>query len=142
MGVIFSIIAGAAMSIQGVLNTGLSEKAGLLESNVFVQGTAFIFSLAAMLLFGKGSFPEVFGANWIYLTGGVFGIVITVTVMLAIGTLSPTVAVSIILISQLAVAAVIDAFGLFGAEKVTFGWTKITGLFLMTGGVILFKLCK
>ena len=41
-----SIIAGAAMSIQGVMNTRLSEGIGLCESNAFVQGTAFVLSLS------------------------------------------------------------------------------------------------
>ncbi len=40
-GIIFSIIAGASMSIQGVMNTRLSDKIGIYESNAFVQGTAF-----------------------------------------------------------------------------------------------------
>lgn len=77
--------------------------------------------------------------NKLYLLGGVFGILITVTVMLAIGKLSPTIAISIILISQLAVAALIDAFGIMGSEKVAFGWNKHVGLALMIGGVLLFK---
>ena len=59
--------------------------------------------------------------------------------MLGIGALSPTVAISVILISQLLVAALIDAFGLLGAEQVSFGWTKFVGLALMIGGVVIFK---
>ena len=48
LGVIFSLIAGAAMSFQGVMNTRLSDKIGLYESNTFVQGTAFILSLIGL----------------------------------------------------------------------------------------------
>ena len=77
--------------------------------------------------------------NKFYLLGGVLGIIITVTVMLGIGKLSPTVAISIILISQLFVAALIDAFGLMGSEKVAFIWNKYIGMTLMIGGVLLFK---
>ncbi len=139
-GVIWSIIAGAAMSFQGVLNTGLSERAGLFESNAFVQGTAFILSLIVMFIFGKGNFREIFTADKIFLTGGALGIIITVTVMLSIKKLSPTVAISIILISQLLVAAIIDAFGLLGAEKIGFHPTKYIGVALMIAGVIVFKL--
>lgn len=138
-GIIFAIIAGSAMSIQGVMNTRLSEKIGLYESNVIVQGTAFILALIALWIMGKGNFRALGEVNKLYLLGGVFGILITVTVMLAIGKLSPTVAISIILISQLAVAALIDAFGIMGSEKVAFGWNKYVGLTLMIGGVLLFK---
>lgn len=139
MGFIYSIIAGAAMSIQGVMNTRLSEKIGLYESNAFVQGTAFLLSVIAVFIFGKGAFREIADVNKWYLLGGVLGLIITVTVMLGIGKLSPTVAISTILISQLLVAAIIDAFGLMGSEKIAFLWNKYAGLALMIGGMLLFK---
>lgn len=138
-GIIFSIIAGAAMSIQGVMNTRLSDKIGLYESNVIVQGTAFLLSLAAVWILGKGNFKAIGEVNKFYLLGGALGLVITITVMLGMGKLSPVVAVSVILISQLFVAALIDAFGLMDSEKITFTWNKYIGMVLMIGGVLLFK---
>ena len=140
MGFVFAILAGAAMSVQGVMNTRLSEKLGLYESNAWVQGTAFALSLLAMWIWGKGSFRELGQTPTVYLLGGALGLVITLTVMLAIGRLSPTVAISTILISQLLVAAIIDAFGWLGAERVAFHWNKFAGMALMIGGVVLFKL--
>ena len=139
MGFVWSAIAGAAMSIQGVMNTRLGEKIGIYESNAFVQGTAFLLSLLAVWILGKGSFREMANVNKLYLFGGVLGLVITVTVMLGIGKLSPTVAISTILISQLLVAAIIDAFGWMGSEQMAFGWNKFAGLAVMIGGVLLFK---
>ncbi len=138
-GIIFSIVAGAAMSLQGVFNTRLGEKIGTYEANTFVQGTAFLLSLIAVWFLGKGSFKEIGAVNKIYLLGGVLGMIITVTVMFSIQGLSPTTAISIILISQLAVAALIDAFGWFGTEQMPFGLTKYIGLALMIAGVIVFK---
>ena len=139
-GILMSILAGAAMSIQGVMNTRLSEGIGLYESNAFVQGTAFVLSLIAMWVLGNGDFKAITQVNKLYWLGGVLGLIITITVMVGIGNLSPTVAISIILISQLLVAAIIDAFGLLGAEKIAFHWSKFLGLGLMIGGVVLFKL--
>ena len=141
-GILFSIIAGAAMSFQGVINTRLSDKIGLFESNAWVQGTAFALALAVCLIWGKGNFASIRETPWIYWTGGVFGIIITVTVMLSIGSLSPTWGISVILTSQLFTAAVIDAFGLLGSDKVAFSWTTWLGLALMTGGVLLIKLAQ
>ena len=140
LGIIFSIIAGVAMSFQGVINTRLSEKIGLYESNVFVQGTAFILSLLAVWTLGKGNFKAISEVNKIYWLGGVLGLIITITVMLGIKGLSPTVSISVILISQLLVAAIIDAFGFLESEKVVFHWTKFAGIAMMIGGVITFKL--
>lgn len=138
-GFIFSAIAGAAMSVQGVMNTRLSDKIGIYEANAFVQGTAFVLSVLAVWILGKGEFKEIGAVNKWYLLGGVLGLVITITVMLGIGKLSPTVAISTILITQLLVAAIIDAFGLMGSEQVAFGWNKFAGLAVMIGGVLLFK---
>ena len=139
IGVIFSIIAGAAMSVQGVMNTRLGEHIGTMEANALVQGTAAVLSLIVLLFYRTGSFSALGETPKLYWLGGVLGLVITVTVMLGIKNLSPTVAISVILVSQLLVAAVIDAFGLMESEKVAFGWTKFAGLALMIGGVLLFK---
>ena len=85
MGFLFAVIAGAAMSVQGVMNTRLSEKIGLYESNAWVQGTAFILSLLAVWILGKGDFAKLGQTPKYTLLGGALGLVITVTVMLAIG---------------------------------------------------------
>lgn len=138
-GIIFSIIAGMAMSVQGVINTRLGEGIGNMEANAFVQGTAFALALAVLMFYRQGSFSELGSVSKLYWFGGVLGIVITLTVMLGIKNLGTTLAISIILISQLLVAALIDAFGLFGSEKLAFGWSKYLGLALMTGGMLVFK---
>lgn len=140
LGFIFSIIAGAAMSVQGVWNTRLQEKIGPWEATTFVQGSGFILALVIALIFGSGNIKAIGDVNKLYLLGGALGIVITFTVMQGIGALGATLAVSAILISQLTVAALIDAFALFGSEKVPFGWLKILGLALMVGGTVVFKI--
>ena len=69
MGFVFAVISGAAMSVQGVMNTRLGDKIGLYESNMYVQGTAFILSLIVMWLFGKGNISAITGVNKLYLHG-------------------------------------------------------------------------
>lgn len=138
-GIITAVLSGAAMSLQGVMNTRLSDKIGLMESNVFVQGTAFFLSLIAVLIFGKGNFQLIRNTPPVYLLGGVLGLIITLTVMVSINNLNPTTAISIILIAQLLVAALIDAFGILESEKVAFTYQKVFGVILMIAGVILIK---
>ena len=94
----------------------------------------------AVLAVGGGSLSAVMKPDWIYRMGGVLGLVITITVMVAVKNLSASVAIPVILIAQLAVAALIDAFGWLGQERVAFGWNKYVGLAVMTGGVLLFKM--
>ena len=66
MGFIFAIISGAAMSVQGVMNTRLGEKIGLYESNMFVQGTAFVLSLLVMWIWGDGNLRAVTEVNKVF----------------------------------------------------------------------------
>lgn len=139
IGFLFSIIAGAAMSVQGVMNTRLQDRVGLWEANAFVQGTAFVLSLIVMWIFGKGDWKALLSAPKWNLLGGALGLVITVTVMLSIKGLDPTVAISTILIAQLLVAAAIEYFGWMGQEKAAFAIKQWLGLALMLGGVVLFK---
>lgn len=138
-GFIFAVISGAAMSVQGVMNTRLGEKIGVYEANMYIQGTAFLLSLLVMFIFGKGDIKAITDVNKLYLFGGALGLVITITVMRSVSALDPTLAISAILIAQLITAAVIDAFGLMGSERIAFDWTKYVGIALMIGGVLLFK---
>ena len=138
-GIIAAIVSGAAMSLQGVINTRLSDKIGLMESNAFVQGTAFALSLIAALIFGKGNLTLIKNAQPVYWLGGALGLVITLTVMVSINSLNPTAGISIILISQLLVASFIDAFGILESEKMPFTPQKVFGVLLMIAGVLLIK---
>ena len=140
LGIVLSIIAGMAMSVQGVMNTRLGEGIGIMEANAFVQGTAFALAMIVLLFWRQGSFSALGSVSRLYWLGGALGLVITLTVMLGIKSLGTTVAISIILMSQLLVAALIDAFGLMGSEKIAFGWNKFVGLAVMCGGMLLFKL--
>lgn len=139
LGFLCALIAGAAMSIQGVMNTRLGDKVGVLETNALVQGVGFLLALVIVFFFGKGNIRLIGQAPWYSWLGGVIAPIITVTVMLSIKGLSPTVAISAILLSQLTVAALIDAFGWLGSDKIPFTWQKYVGVGLMAAGVLLMK---
>jgi len=139
LGIIFSIVAGICMSLQGVFNTRVSEKIGLWETNVFVQGTGLIFTLIILLMAGNGNLKAIKEVNKLYLLGGALGAIIIFSVMLGISNLGPTCSIAIILIAQLLAAAVIDKFGMFGATQINFALSKFIGIGIMIVGIIVFK---
>ena len=139
LGIIFSIIAGLTMSLQGVFNTRLGDKIGIWETNVLVQGIGLVVSILAYLIAGNGSFKNIKEANKLYLFGGVLGVIIIYTVMVGIKNLGPTCSIAIILVAQLASAALIDAFGMFDSEQIKFGLNKIIGVIVMVAGILIFK---
>lgn len=139
LGVILSMLSGICMSLQGVFNSRLSDKIGILETNVFVQGSAFLLSTVILVVWGKNNFKNIKTVNKLYLLGGVLAVIIIYTVMKGITSLGTTYAVSTILIAQLVTAAIIDALGLFGANKIKFGGNEIVGVLVMLAGIIIFK---
>jgi len=139
LGIIFSIIAGVCMSIQGVFNTRLGDKIGIWETNITVQASGLILTLLMLLTFGNGHMKNIRTCNKIYLLGGVLGVIIIFTVMKGIKELGPTHSIATILVAQLATAALIDAFGLFDSKKVVFGINKYIGVAIMIVGIVIFK---
>ena len=137
--IIFAIISGISMTLQGVFNTRLSEKIGTWETNVLVQGIAFILTLIISFILKDTNYKAIKDVNKLYLLGGVLGVIILFTVMKSIGNMGPTCGIAIILVAQLISAALIDAFGLFDTPKLPFGFKQIIGVIVMICGIILFK---
>ena len=127
------------MSLQGVFNTRVSEKIGLWETNVFVQGTGLIVTLIILLIAGNGNFKAIKEVNKLYLLGGVLGAIIIFTVMQGITSMGPTYSIATILVAQLLAAGIIDSFGMFGAEQIKFTLSKFIGIGIMIVGIIIFK---
>jgi len=140
-GMLIAIISGALMSIQGVLNTGLTKQTSIWVSASFVQFSALLVCLAAWIFTGRdGSFGALFKIDQKYfLLGGVFGAFITYTVIKSVDILGPAAANMFIITSQLIVAYLIELFGLCGTEKVDFEWKKVIGLVLIIAGIIIFE---
>ena len=140
MGVIIALISGALMSVQGVFNTEVTKQTSIWVSNSWVQFTALLVSLGAWLFKGRKSFGKLMQVSPKYLLlGGVLGAFITLTVIMSMDQLGPAKAALLIVVAQLAVAYVIELFGLFGMEKADFQLSKLIGLAVAIGGIIIFK---
>ena len=140
IGIIFSLIAGLFISLQGVFNTRVSDKIGIWETTTIVDASGLICAVFMMIAFGNGSIEKYSEVNKFYLLGGVFGVVIIFSVMKGISILGPTLSVSIILVTQLVMATLIDSFGLFENPQIKFDFTKPLGVVIMIIGIIIFKL--
>ena len=140
MGIIYSILAGLSVCIQGAFNSRVSEKAGLWETTTLVHGVGFLASLVVLLFAGSGDFRKLGQVNFLYLLGGAVGVVIVYSFMRSISLLGMTFAVALMLITQLAAASIIDNFGLFGCSVIKFDITKFLGLAVMIAGIVIFKI--
>lgn len=139
-GILVALISGALMSIQGVFNTEVTKQTSLWVSTGWVQFSAFLVCVLAWLFTGRDSVGALWQVNNKYtLLGGVIGAFITVTVIQSMGALGPAKAAMLIVVSQLAVAYLIELLGLFGVDKQPFEWRKIIGMLISIAGIIIFK---
>ena len=140
IGILFSMLAGFLISLQNVFNARVSDKIGLWETTVVVHSTGLVLAFTLMLIFGNGSIKRVGEVNKLYLLGGIFGVIVIFSVIKGISILGATLSISILLITQLVIATVIDTLGLFGSPQIKFDFTKPLGVMIMIIGIIIFKL--
>ena len=139
-GFLAALLSGALMSIQGVFNTEVTKQSSLWVSTGWVQLSAFLVCVAAWFFSGRDSVSVLWQVRPKYmLLGGVIGAFITVTVIQSMGALGPAKAVMVIVVSQLAVAYMIELLGIFGVEKQPFEWRKIMGMLICAAGIVIFK---
>jgi len=139
-GIIFSLLAGILMSLQGVFNTRVSNKIGLWETTTVVHLTGLIFSLIILIMYGGSNFKKLKDVSIIYLFGGVLGVIIVYSVMKGISLIGATFTTAILLITQLVISTIIDSLGLFGSTQMKLDFTKAVGLGIMIFGIFVFKL--
>ena len=140
MGILIALLSGALMSIQGVFNTEVTKQTSLWVSTGWVQLSAFLVCVVAWLYNGRPSVGALMQVDNKYtLLGGVIGAFITVTVIQSMSQLGPAKAAMLIVISQLAVAYLIELFGMFGVDKEPFEWRKVLGMAIAIVGIVIFK---
>lgn len=138
--ILFAFLAGLLMSIQGVFNTRLMDSSNMWTTNSWVHFTAFAVSICVWFFAGQENFLSVFNiSNKLYLFGGVIGAFITFTVIQSISGLGPAYATMLILLAQIVSSYLIEVFGLFGTEKISFEWIKLIGVAMMIVGIIVFN---
>lgn len=139
-GIWIAFLSGALMSVQGIFNTEVTKQTSLWVSSAFVQLTALAVCLIAWIWTGGSSLSALWKVEPRYmLLGGVIGAFITVTVIKSMNALGPAKAEMMIVLSQIAVAYLLELFGMFGVEKQSLEWKKVLGLLVMGAGIVLFN---
>lgn len=138
-GIIFATLAGIFIAVQSALNSRLNEKLGLWESTVTIHAVGLLFALTMLLFFGNRNFRPILEVNRLYLLGGVFGVLIVFSAMIAYSTLGATSATIVLLLFQVIAATVIDTFGLFSMNTIALTPNRILGIMLMIAGILVFN---
>lgn len=141
IGILIALLSGLLMSVQGVMNTGVTKQTGIWLAAGFVQISAFVVCVIAWLFTEKSSIKGLLVVSPRYmLLGGIIGAFITITVIKSMEMLGPAKAVMLIVVMQVISAYLIELFGIMGTQKVPFSWGKLIGGVISVTGLVVFCL--
>lgn len=134
-------LSGAAMALQGTLNTALGKIVGIWESTLIVHIIGTVASLLIILVLGIGcgGLGKMSQAPWYVYLGGLLNVVIIYAVVRSIPQIGVGNATTAIIAAQLITALCIDCTGAFGMKKIPFHYIDLLGIALLAiGARILF----
>ena len=135
--IVLTLAVGAGFAMQAPINSALGRDIGPPAAAVsFAAGTIALFVVA--LAFG-GGFGRI-GAHpvwWHYVAGGLIGAAVVGVTLVSVRTLGSRAMIACLLTGQLAMAAVIDQFGLLGVTQQPLTFARGVGLVLLAAGVAL-----
>ncbi|GGH53238.1 DMT family transporter [Paenibacillus silvae] len=139
-GIIFAILGGACITLQGVANARISTDIGTWQAATITQLTGFILAAIILMFVQDTNLQGIKQVKPMYLAGGAFGAVIIFSEVTAIQQIGVTFTISALLIAQLFLTFLIDSNGWFGVLKQKMKLPQFIGIALMITGVIIMKL--
>ncbi|WP_339169851.1 DMT family transporter [Paenibacillus sp. FSL R5-0341] len=139
-GIIFALLGGACITLQGVANTRISTDMGTWQAATITQLTGFILAALILSFVRDTNLQGLKQVKPMYLAGGAFGAVIIFSEVTAIQQIGVTFTISALLIAQLFLTFLVDSNGWFGAVKQKMKLPQFLGIALMITGVIIMKL--
>ncbi|APO45581.1 MULTISPECIES: DMT family transporter [Paenibacillus] len=139
-GIIFALLGGACITLQGVANTRISTDMGTWQAATITQLTGFILAALILMFVRDTNLQGLKQVKPMYLAGGAFGAVIIFSEVTAIQQIGVTFTISALLIAQLFLTFLVDSNGWFGVVKQKMKLPQFLGIALMVTGVIIMKL--
>ena len=137
--VVLVVAGGIGGAVQAALMGRFGERVGTLEAFAFATLLTALIG-ATLLLVGRGSFGGYAAAArqpvWLW-TAAAMSALIVVGITFAAPRLGTTATIGIVVAGNLAMAAVIDRFGLFGLDRIPFHWPRLLGIALLAAGAAL-----
>lgn len=114
----------------------LGERVGIAPALAFSVLISVICTLATLLVWER-SFGGVRAAAhepaWLWL-GGVMSVLIVLAITVAAPRIGVTATIALVIAGNLAMAVVIDNWGLLGQDQIPISWQRVVGLVLLAAG--------
>ncbi|MGI6212578.1 MAG: DMT family transporter [Anaerovoracaceae bacterium] len=128
---------GIVMAVQSPTNTVLSKYIGNMQSTMlnFLVGLGIL--TIGVLLIGSGDLSRVTEAEPWMLFGGLYGVSIVLSITYVVPVLGVAMTLTIIMLGQLIMGAVIDAFGWLRCEVIPITPLRVFGCLIIACGILM-----
>jgi bacterial/archaeal transporter family-2 protein len=139
LAIVLAAAAGCLVGLQAPVNARLGRQVGALQAATisFTIGTLALVLVASLSSGGLSGIGNASRAPWWALIGGVLGAFYVTVALLTVRTLGLSALTAIVVAGQLAIAVVVDRFGLLGIARQHIDASRIVGLVLLLIGVVL-----
>ena len=138
--IVIVFLAGIGLAVQPPTNAALAQASGsvwLAALVSFMVGTSVLAIIWAV--FDRTAFASLSGVRWWAWLGGFYGAAFVAALAYAAPRLGLAVTLTIAIASQLATALILDHYGLLGLKGAPVSATKLAGVALVVGGVLLVR---
>jgi bacterial/archaeal transporter family-2 protein len=111
----------------------LGERVGIVPALALSALVTTVIALSALAVMRQGAGEAVRQPAWLW-TGGAISAFIVIAVTVAPPRIGTAATIGVIIAGNLAMAAVIDRFGLLGQERIGLGWPRLLGIALLAAG--------
>ena len=135
------VLAGGATALQAPTNARLATAVAGPVNAAFVSfavGTAALGILAAIL----HTRPDIAASKalpWYAWVGGLYGAIFVVAAAWAVPRLGVATTITLMVAGQLMISLVLDHFGALGVPQAPISLTRLAGVALVIGGVLLVR---
>jgi transporter family-2 protein len=137
--ILFTLGAGVAAAVQIAVNAALGRRIGTLEAATF-QTLVGALTFTVVLLLVRHGFSGIGNAfrepPWLWI-GGLMGAIIVGAITFVPQRIGAFAFSGLLIATQLLIAAVLDAFGWLGLERIGLSWPRALGIALLAVGAAL-----
>lgn len=139
-GVVFAILAGVFITLQGTFNAKLSSHIGIWSTSIITHLIGFIIATTIFLLKKEEKIADLKDVKKIYLVAGALGGLIICAETVAIHAMGVTLTAGTLMVAQLLTATLIEMKGLFQIKKIQMERYHIVGTIVMIIGIVIFNM--
>ncbi len=129
-----AVVGGLAIGFQSFSAGILGARVGVMESVFIIHLGGLVLSALILLFMWGGNMGAWKSVPWYILIGGAYGVVILATYSFAIPRIGLATTVTLAIVAQLILSAILDHYGFLGSVQHPLGLRRLIGMLVLLGG--------